>query len=78
MYKHNLTYSNFKPQTIHKKLSYIDKFTALHICQESSKFCCAAFWWSVVNMYEKTSNYNTLLQKLKPTLQISMWKIMHG
>lgn len=34
MYKHNLTYSNFKPQTIHKKLSYIDKFTALHICQE--------------------------------------------
>lgn len=33
MYKHK-TYSNFKPQTIHKKLSYIDKFTALHICQE--------------------------------------------
>lgn len=37
MYKHNPTYSNFKPQTIHKKLGYIDKFTALHICQESSK-----------------------------------------
>lgn len=37
MYKHNPIYSNFNPQTIHKKLSYIGKFTALHIYQESSK-----------------------------------------